>query len=96
MSPAAITPPQVSLSCWGFGAGEECDANIALFPSCLRMYLGKKELQLTRSREDSVSSAWAEEMVLPSDNKKQVTCKVSSPGLPAPLAAHAALDLLCE
>ncbi|XP_069983443.1 nephrin-like isoform X2 [Penaeus vannamei] len=58
------------------------------------MYLGKKELQLTRSREDSVSSAWAEEMVLPSDNKKQVTCKVSSPGLPAPLAAHAALDLL--
>lgn len=60
------------------------------------MYLGKKELELTLSRDDSVSSAWAEEVVMPSDNKKQVTCKVTSPGLSAPLATHAALDLLCE
>lgn len=70
--------------------------NIALSPSCLRMYLGKKELDITLSRENSVSSAWAEEIVMPSDNKKQVTCKITSPGLSTPLSAHATLDLLCE
>ncbi|XP_047498515.1 nephrin-like [Penaeus chinensis] len=67
---------------------------VRLFGFRVRMYLGKKELELTLSREDSVSSAWAEEVVMPSDNKKQVTCKVTSPGLSAPLTAHAVLDLL--
>ncbi|XP_042874281.1 nephrin-like [Penaeus japonicus] len=60
----------------------------------ITMYLGKKELDITLSRENSVSSAWAEEIVMPSDNKKQVTCKITSPGLSTPLAAHATLDLL--